>query len=410
MKKLIILILSVAGLSSCIYSYEADLSAQVEQKLVVSGDILIGSMSVITLGYVVPMDKTMAELKRSCPESGSVSVECSDGTEYAGEWGGGGEYTVDLRNAAADKAYRLVVVNGDDGRVYASPWSKVLDMPEITDMKYVKSDDNVSILLSLDGGSDIRYFRWDYEETWEYHADFIPDWMFDYQVAKAIFENPDYSSPAERENPSEIYRPRENTEDYYYCWNSSSNTEYCIAKTESQKDNKVVNLDVMDIPRSSKKLSVLYSILLRVRAMDRNCYGYLNNLKTNSNNSGDLFTPVPSDIRGNIVCQSDTTLAAIGYVCVSREYSRRFFINGEVDGLYKSDYNPDNLLYYPVPDEDRLYNFCALYNMGERPVRLTLGEEVPSRTNMYWAPKRCTDCRESGGTKDKPSYWPNDHK
>lgn len=402
--------MALAGLSSCIYSYDPQLSGQVEQKLVVSGDILVGSESVFTLGYVLPMDKTMSELQKSCPGTASVSVECSDGKEYAGEYGGRGEYTVDLRNAATDKAYRLVVVNGDDGRTYASPWSKVLQMPEITDMKYVKSDDDISILLSLDGGSAVQYFRWDYEETWEYHADFVPDWMFDYLAAKAIFNNPDFSKPEEREDPSVIYRPRRNTEDYYYCWNSSSNTEYCMARTESQKDNKVVDLDLMDIPRSSKKLSVLYSILLRVRAMDKDCYGYLDNLKTNSNNSGDLFTPVPSDIRGNIVCQDDTTMAAIGYVCVSREYSRRFFINGEADGLYKIDYNPEELLYYPYIDEDQLYNFCALYDNGERPVRLTLGAEVPSRSNMYWASKRCTDCRESGGSKDKPSFWPNDHK
>ena len=109
--------------------------------------------------------------------------------------------------------------------------------------------------------------------------------------------------------------------------------------------------------------------------------------------------------------RSDSTRLAVGFVGVTRTASRRIFIGYE--GVYRNSINPDYYLYYPEYDEEEhMYHFEDLYAGGDAPVYCSSTEvpQVPTKTNVQWAPKWCSDCRESGGTKNKPEWWPNNHR
>jgi len=396
MKKLTYVLTALLAVS-CIYPFNPDIPDNSGDALVVSGDLVIGEVSTITLGYLFNLDAQYSEMKAQYPK-GKVSVVNERGNEYPESVSTGSRHEVDLTSAPSDTRYRLTVTVDNGRKAYQTPWLTVQKAPEITDFSYKAVGNEVRLMISLDGGETQNHFRWDYEENWEYCVDFVPDYMY----VEAM-------GAAESENPSEIYRPRLETEDYMYCWDSSNSVEYGLAETVGQSSNKVVDKEFISIMNYSTKLSVLYSVLVKVRGISQECYGYLHNLNSVSDNTGSLFSPIPSGVRGNIRSVSDTTEIVYGYVEATQISRKRFYIDQSVAHLYKRNYDPDSYLFYPVPDEDGLYNFYSLYLMGNSPVR-TDSEGKPSKTNMQWAPTRCTDCRSIGGTKNKPQWWPNDHK
>jgi hypothetical protein len=392
MKKFLILILSALCIHGCIYPFEGGLPEEAPRYLVVSGDILIGEETMITLGYVFPVGTYTSTMRSDVPR-GSVTVENDKGRTYTGTRKAGGVYLIDTSEAPDDANYRLKI-QLDDGRTYETPWSRVYPAPEITDLSYTVDDKVVRFLLSLDGSDDLWNFRWDYTETWEYHAWFIPDVMF----VPGLPER-------DRENPSKIYRERYEEEDYYYCWNSRESVEPCLASSEGRSVSKIVNENFLTIQRTDERMMVLYSLLVTARGLSPEGRAYLYHQSRLSNVSGDLFQPVPSEMKGNINNADDPDEMTIGFVEVCQRSNQRIYIN--TAGIYKYGMDPELLLYYPEADEDGNYNFDSLYG-SDAPVRVD--GEFPSKTNVKWGIKRCTDCRAWGGTKRKPEGWPTSHQ
>ena len=81
--------------------------------------------------------------------------------------------------------------------------------------------------------------------------------------------------------------------------------------------------------------------------------------------------------------------------------SKRVFI----DSRYYREALPEQR-FVPVVDED--YTLVDHYLSGFRP--LYEGTDSMGGSGMLWCPLACIDCVANGGTKDKPAYWPNDHK
>lgn len=379
---------------SCIYPFNPEIAQEAERRIVISGDILVGGETKISLGYVFSLEGTM---KNEYPR-GRVIIENDGGQTFEEKEVIAGNHYIDLTKAPSDKLYRLHVTLSD-GKEYETPWMTVQDAPEISGFSYKAVGDQVLLLLSLEGGSVSNHFRWDYEEVWEFHADFVPDWMY----VPGLPER-------QRENPNYIYREREPAEDYYYCWSSAKSTEYGLASTEGQSANKIIDNNFLNLTCYSIKLQILYSILIKARGVSEECYGYLHNLNAISNNTGSLLSPIPSEVRGNVTCVQDPEETVYGYVEATRLSERRFFIDQNKAHLYKMARDPELQLFYPAEDEDGLYNFEELYLSGNAPVKLQDGAMTPSKTNMQWAPTRCSDCREAGGNKNKPDWWPNSDK
>ena len=378
-------------LSSCIYPFDIVQGDGEFLQIVVSGDIRLGEPTSITLGYVYPVGTFEGEMQKEFP-AGTLVIEGDGGFKSTGKYQDKGTYVFDTSPAPDGQRYRLHILL-NDGREYASPWSGVHQAPVISDLHAEPGDNGLQLFVSLDGADSLWNFRWDYTETWEYHADFIPVLMF----VPGLPED-------ENEDPSKIYREPYSYEDYYYCWNSRNSVEPGIASADGQSGNRVQDRLIMTIPFSDPRISTLYCLDVTASGLSAGGRAYLQHLEDMSNNTGSLFSPTPSEMPGNITCLSDPSQPVIGYVDVVRRSTSRLFVPSS---YYKRGYDPDALLYYPVPDEDGRYNFDQLF-LFDAPVRYS--GEAPERDNVEWAPKRCTDCRASGGTKVKPDWWPNDHK
>ncbi|MBR4826408.1 MAG: DUF4249 family protein [Bacteroidales bacterium] len=375
MRKFVFYILFALSAAACIYPYDAELPSDTPKRLVVSGDILIGEQSPIDLSYVRPLSATF-NIDGALPE-GSVRVENDKGQFFLGRPGKNGRFTVDTRLAREDALYRLVV-KLKDGREYNTPWTGVNAAPVIEDLSYDYDETNVHIYCTLDGRDSIRNFRWDYEEVWEYHADFIPDFV--YTGRGQYLSIPKYKN-------------------YYYCWDQNSSIEPLIASAEDLTVNRVEHNNFITIGRTDNKMSYLYSVNLTVTGLSHSARVYLEHIRDFSTLTGDLFSPTPSEMRGNIYNVSDPKEPVVGFVSVCKRATRRLFI--EASGIHISTVNPDHLLFIPEPNEYGWIDYDWYFEKNS-PVREEMG------TGILWAPKRCVDCRVRGGTKNKPEWWPND--
>ncbi len=390
MKRLLPILL-LFSMSACIYPFDIQKEEGEHMNLVVSGDILIGETSRITLGYVYPVGSPVGAMRKEFP-MGTLTLEGDGGFSCKGEYQYRGVYSFDTSTAPANQRYRLNI-RLLDGQEYASEWLGVYQAPAVSDLRAEPADNGLQLFISLDGADSLWNFRWDYTETWEYHADFVPVLMF-------VPGLPD----GDNEDPGKIYRERYPEEDYYYCWTSRQSVEPGLASAEGQSGNRIKDRLMMTIPYTDPRISTLYCIDVTASGLSPGGRAYLQHLHDISNNTGSLFSPTPSEMPGNIRCLSDPAQVALGYLNAVQRTTSRLFVPPT---YYKRGYDPEALLFYPAPDEDGRYNFDQVF-VNDSPVRFS--GEAPTRENVAWAPKRCVDCRASGGTKNKPEWWPNSHK
>jgi hypothetical protein len=389
-KSKFILLAALLLVSGCIYPFRADIESGSFDNIVVSGDITLGEQTRITLSYVYPLDASSSEMKKDYP-LGTLVIENDSGGSWKGSYQYRGVYVFDTSSAPASGKYRLRITL-NDGREYETPWTGVKQAPVITDFRYEGTDDGVGLFLSLDGADSLWNFRWDYTETWEYHADYIPAFLF----VPGLPES-------DREDPEKIYREPDPSEINYTCWSTKSSIEPGLGSAEGQSDNCLKDVCFMTIKSTDIRISTLYSMLLNVRGISADALAWHRHMNAMSNESGSLFSPTPSEMRGNILCTTDETQIALGFVDVVCCVSRRIYVPNR---FYHRAYDPELFLFFPEPDEDGNYNFDQLYITGDAPVR---GEE-PSLTGVEWGPKRCTDCTQLGGTTTEPEWWKKDYK
>lgn len=390
MKKTLLYILLACVVCSCIYPFEAELQGLETDRLVVDGDILIGDIATIRLSRMRGLDGSGNELPSNYA---SVWVESSIQQKFMAEHKGSNAYQIDLRAAASDLSYRLHIKELSGDKEYVTPWSEVHRSPVIRDLKVTSDADNAYLQLSFDG-SGSRYYKWDYHEVWEFHADFIPSVWFDPSSKSKSY--PYIDIPTEEEAMVN-----------YYCWASSDSRQPVLASTQGLRTDSVADDAFLSIRRTNRKLSIIYYIEVDLRAISRDGYDFLHTLDVNSNNTGSLFSPVPSDVRGNVRCVSDTTEIVLGFVEVTQSVKKDIYVHNSKSLLYKPNDGRYYNLFKPEPDEDGVIDYQGYYNMDNRPVGNVVS---PLGTDFYWAPRRCVDCTADGGYKNKPAGWPNNHK
>ena len=135
--------------------------------------------------------------------------------------------------------------------------------------------------------------------------------------------------------------------------------------------------------------------------MDENAYRYWQNIRENTEGQGSIFSPTPSQMAGNVHCISDPSVPVIGYIGAAGQAIADMYYDNSVESFYKS----------PIPTPFEIVeigkdDFQRYYRLGYAPLNILPGDSP----TFQWAPRRCVDCRLSGGTKNKPAGWPNDHR
>lgn len=392
MKQILPILLAVAVTGACTYPFTPELPSETERQLVVEGNILIGETSPVRLSVVHPLsDVTLYPSEDDGILTAGVSLADDAGTDYSVSGSYLTGFTADTRKAPLDRRYQLTVrvVWAEEPEpveeVYQTPWLTVQPAPEIANVKVVAEDAFISVVASLNPADpDNRCYYWEYDENWEIHAQYEPLFRFNTEDGRYVsLEEEGWVNPN------------------YYCWKSYSSREAGLFSSERQSVNRMVDQPVRSVSRTDRRLEVLYAFNLRVRGISPEGYRYYHTVAANSNLTGDLFSAMPDKVGGNVVCVDNLLRQAVGFVEAATTASRRIF----TDSRYYRDIQPDQRL-VPVLDED--YTLFDHYKNGYRP--LYEGQDMTGASGMLWCPLRCIDCVVDGGTKNKPSYWPNDHK
>ncbi len=143
-------------------------------------------------------------------------------------------------------------------------------------------------------------------------------------------------------------------------------------------------------------------MLVKQYALSREAFEYWQILKKNTESTGTIFDPQPSQLQGNIRCLSNPQEPVIGFVIASTVEQKRTFIAGR-DLSYRF-INPG----YEYCELDTIPNSPNLiiekFQDGTFVPVLSLGGPL-GITDYTYSYKNCVDCREKGGINIRPDFW-----
>lgn len=401
MKRLGISFVLAAALTcvSCIYDFDPQVE-DASQFVVVEGDILIGDYSYFRVSESRNLKDLNVFISRF---TGTASVECDDGTSASAR-GSLGEFLIDTRNMKPGKKYRFsVTIPEMDGKIYYSDWVEVHQAGVIDSVTYTidpQTKSEMWINVTSHNDNDEKYYRWMSSENWEYCADYYATFYY----------VPDQASKRDY-GPGKVLE-YENGENTNWCWKVGTVSDVMLGDLSELSQTKFVNHKLYSIDKHDRRVSYLYSPQISQVAISEEAYRYWSSMSKNSDDVGGLFSPQPSECRGNIHCAQDSTELVLGYVGASTVSRCRIFIAQADTRFYEKKKESGT---QPEPTLVQKSEWRAYYLEGWLPFQPHFDEEGgmadPVAMEQFdWLPARCLDCTLLGGTKDKPSWWPNEHR
>ena len=370
MKKILYTLALLGTVTSCIYSYDPDLeSNEVNDILVVDGEIILGGTSVINLSRITPLTGEDPGTPK-----GTAWVEDDAGSRFESSATATSTIEIPTETAALGHNYRAHILVG--GEEYVSEWLTPKPAPEIQGISFSTSNNQVYVLLTMDAGEEgTGYIGLTFEETWEFHSDFETEYMIDPNTWMFL--------PMMGEYP------------YYWCWQTGRSKDMTLVDYTMLKSRQINNRNVLSFSRYSNRNHKKYSILVKARTLSQEAYAYRNYIQDLSNVGGDLFTPEPGTLKGNLHCESNEDLRVVGLVNAATISSKRAFMGAS----YLLPRKPDeSILTLLTPDQYPYY-----YNtLNYRPVK---DINRDSGSGVGWGPERCINCIVAGGTQEKPDFW-----
>ena len=403
-RPIVLMMLFALAASSCVYDFNPQIDGE-GGYLVVDGDIVLGTVCDITCRWSWSLvDTTQQENQRELFYTNRMHIEDNRGKRYENlfytSWdplssssatGGGPSGRFDLTEADPSLEYRLVVENSKG--TYASAWAAALPPAEIDSLSYQISADRKTMDIQISTHSDNApgsYYRWQVEEVWEYTADV-------YTPNMAIFS---YLPDGRRTIEVVPFPPDRNI---YYCWSWNRRQELMVGSTTGLSGDRLVNHTLYTLANTDARTSRLYRIDVRQTRISEDAYHYYEMMDRNARDVGGLFSPEPSEYRGNLVNLSDPDELVLGYVDVTAVSSARYYINSWTVRFYR---NPSP----PIPEPEvlgTLAEWLDAYYRGLLPGGEVYNEETGLFLGYEWWPARCLDCQVKGGSKSRPADWPN---
>jgi hypothetical protein len=299
----LILIASVMG---CKKPYNPPVVANNQSYLVVEG--VINSAADSTKFKLSRTVNISSSITTNPVTGASLSVESDQNAVYPLTETGNGNYSSPGLNLDNTRQYRLRIKtsNGE----YLSDFVPVNITPPIDSIGYTiisVPDTGIQVYVNSHNiNTNSRYYRWDYSETWRFHAKFFCLYI---------------------SNGSDAIVPRQPNQWRFFCFHSDSSSNIVLGSSAKLQDNVIYQNPVVFIPDTSEKIELEYSILLRQYSISPGAYNFWTSLKKNTEQLGSIFDAEPSQIAGNIHNTANTAEPVIGYVSVCTVQSKRVFIH-----------------------------------------------------------------------------------
>ena len=369
-------------LTGCVTPFEPEGHETTDNLIVIEGDI---NATGTTEVYVSRSQKLSDLSKRTLIAGASVWIQSESGTRfYANQQVSGNDvfYRTNNLNLNRNLKYKLCV-SLPGGRQYESDPVPILVAPPIKEIGFTRDTIKESITFHVsaeDPTHNSRYYKWSFTADWEFSSHIFTSYIYN-PITQTIDELP-YDK------------------NIYFCWNKGVSTSILVASTTHLTEDKVERMPLVSMGKRDERISIVYSMELTQRAITAEAYRYWDNLRKNSDKVGGIFSPQPSEMQGNIKCISDPGEIVLGYISAGVTSSKRFFATDSEMKMYRNIH--DCALVEPLMHAATAWH--SLYQSGYMIADYDLG-----LVKTYWTLANCVDCR-TRGTKNKPAFWPNDHK
>lgn len=299
-----------------------------------------------------------------------------------------GHYYSPALNLSPTQKYRLrIKINASE---YLSDFEPVKLTPPIDSVGYTVQNGNVNLYVNAhDATNNTHYYRWDYDETWMFHAKYESVFILDQGTNTIQARRPDQMA--------------------YYCFGNTTSSNIVLTSTEKLAKDIVYQSLLTQMPLTSEKVETKYSILVRQYALTPDAYAFYQNIKKNTEQLGSIFDAQPSQLSGNIHSVSNPNEPVIGYITVSNIQSKRIFIAhealpGDVQPVYPYDCEQDSAYYsQPKTGVNQVQNTLVNPPIDYIPtsaIKNSLGQII----GYLYSTIPCTDCTLRGTTQTPP-FW-----
>ena len=378
---LLCLMVSVCALSGCIEEYEADISEEDTDLLVVEGTICSSKLNKFFLSRTQAINSSYIPRMVT---GARVFVRGSDGSEYVAQ-ANDGYYSCMIGDLAPDAEYYLHIEI--DGEVYESEPQKPLPTEKIADVCGVQDtpNSNIDVLITPEDPFEpdrTAYYSWTYDETWEVRPVYTTVMYFDVITMTRVYKSHQFPECG---------------------WKDATGTTIMVGGSTGYEGQHIQRLKLYDLDRGDERMYYRYSGLIHQRAISKAEYEYELARRQAGSEMGGLFTPQPSALPTNIRCLTSHK-HVIGYVGCSLNTSEyRFFLNAD-----------DFSIYHPYPGDTRIWLENPSNEDCLRMVYagLFLCEWNDERGLMpggvlqtAWAYRHQLDVRLDGAYIEEPDFW-----
>jgi hypothetical protein len=362
----------VGFFAGCREEYDFPLKSSDRSVMIVEGVLNVSGPTSITLSQSMKISES-AQFKPLL--LAQLTVEGKDNSTQTLTPAGAGNYIHSNLSLNTGSEYRLrIKVNGKE---YLSDWVQPKQTPPIDSINWKRVPEGLQVFVSThDPSNRSRYYKWDYDETWQINAYYFPNYKW---------------------TGGTTIVPLDPSVAPYSCWKHAKSNTIIIGSSAQLQSDVISQLPAYHIPLLSEKISVRYSVLMKQSSISKAAYEYLSLMKKNTESLGTIFDAQPSELRGNISNVADPSEIVIGYVMASSMSERRIFVtSGEANWSYPQTCESISVVNHP----DSIAKYVPVY--------LPWGgiESGPGAVTEYFMSfPTCVDCTKRGGSLTKPSYW-----
>lgn len=387
-----LILLSSIIFAGCKKPYNPPATTSAGSYLVVGGTISSGTDSTdIVLARTVNLSSTVT---LNPVLNAIVSVQSDQNIDYPLYGTANGNYVSAGLNLDNAHTYRLSIkINNEQ---YYSDYVPVLNAPPIDSIHYSITNNGINIYSDAhDPTNAVKYYRWDYQETWIFHSNYDSDFISNGDTV--------------------LGRPSNNQ--IYTCWRSDTSSTIILNSSAKLAKDVIANNPITSITSTSEKLGSGYSILLHQYALTPAAYSFWVNLKKNTEQLGGIFDAQPSEINGNLHSATNPLEPVIGYVSIGSTTSKRIFIYAKqlpawlpTPAYPNCTLDTELYVFYPQGSKTPVnqVNKFINYNKGASidPLIPVASIGMPGSPPIgYSASSRaCVDCTLRG-TNKQPPFW-----
>ncbi len=223
--------------------------------------------------------------------------------------------------------------------------------------------------------ADSVNFLWRLTETYKYQADHPLRFTYDGML-----------------------HPISNGDSLRTCYKTDPVHEIFLLGTAGLSSSNISRIPLNFVGTDNRRLDMRYSLLAEQYCISDKAFTYWKTIRELSVESGEMYTKMPFQVRGNISRVDQPEVPVYGYFMTAGLTGKRIFVNR------------------PRPPVEMYFSKCVLTDSDFRNYGMMFLGKPPSpddpnlitetpQGQRAWPLPSCVDCRAKGGRLEKPDFW-----